>query len=97
MWKNATFATLATMCVIGMLIFAKIDFLIPYKRQLLLHHGRHIGIYIGLLAVNLFALYMILTRKLLLKDTGEKLPIMESQIRADSLVRDIEEHVTEDV
>ena len=38
MWRNALFATAATLMGLLLLIFSQLDFLIPYKR-LLLHHS----------------------------------------------------------
>ena len=81
MWRNALFATAATLMGIALAIFASIDFLIPYKRLLLHYHGRDMAIYAGLLTVNLFALYFLVTRKLLLKNTGERLSHVAKELR----------------
>lgn len=89
MWRNALFATAATLMGILLLLFSQLDFLIPYKRLLAHHYWQEAAVYFGLLAINLFAGYLALTRKLLLKDTGRKLLHLERQLRAGSIVHEL--------
>jgi hypothetical protein len=93
MWRNALFATAATLMGLLLLIFSQLDFLIPYKRLLLHHYWQESAVYLALLSLNLFAAYMALTRKLFLKDTGRKLAHLEKQLRQGSLVHELSDRL----
>jgi drug/metabolite transporter (DMT)-like permease len=77
MWKNAIVATVTMLFGIVLFLFGALDFLAPYKTILLHQYSVPIGVYAGLLAVNLYAAFFLLTRKLFLKDTGAKLVHLE--------------------
>lgn len=94
MWRNALFATAATLMGIALAVFSQIDFLIPYKRVLVVQHGFGLAVYTGMLAVNLFALYAWITRKLLLKDTGRKLAHVEKQLREGNIVHELSDRLS---
>jgi hypothetical protein len=94
MWRNALFATAATLMGLLLLIFSQFDFLIPYKRLLLHHYWQEAVAYITLLSLNLFAAYMALTRKLFLKDTGRKLAHLEKQFRQGGLVHELSDRLS---
>jgi len=96
MWRNALFATAATMMGLALVIFASVDFLVPYKRLLVQEHGRDMIIYACLLAVNLFAGYMVLTRKIMLKDTGRKLQHIEKQMREGNVVYELSDRLSQE-
>ena len=89
MWKNALFATVALLMSFVLTLFGQLDFLAPYKTLLLHQYGWKIGLYFGLLAVNLYAVFFLLTRKLFLKDTGTKLVHLEKQLRDGSLPHEL--------
>ena len=89
MWKNALFATVALLMSFVLTLFGQLDFLAPYKTLLLHQYGWMIGLYFGLLAVNLYAVFFLLTRKLFLKDTGTKLVHLEKQLRDGSLPHEL--------
>jgi hypothetical protein len=93
MWRNALFATAATLMGLLLLIFSQLDFLIPYKRLLLHHYWQEAAVYIAFLSLNLFAAYMALTRKLFLKDTGRKLAHLEKQLRQGGLVHELSDRL----
>ena len=72
MWKNAIVCTVTLLFGMALGLFGALDFLAPYKSVSLHRYGWPIGIYAGLLAVNLYAAFFLLTRKLFLKDTGSR-------------------------
>ena len=78
MWKNAIVCTVTLLFGMVLGLFGALDLLAPYKSVLLHRYGWPIGIYAGLLAVNLYAAFFLLTRKLFLKDTGTKLVHLEN-------------------
>lgn len=94
MWRNALFATAATLVGFLMLLFSQLDFLIPYKQLLVNHYWQEAAVYFAILGVNLFAAYMSLTRKLLLKDTGRKLAHLEKQMREGSIVHELSDRLS---
>jgi len=94
MWKNAVVATVTMLFSMVLGLFGALDFLASYKTVLLHKYGWPIGIYAGLLAVNLYAAFFLLTRKLFLKDTGTKLVHLEKQLRDGSLPHELTEQLT---
>lgn len=55
-------------------------FLAPYKRLLFTQHGVHIGVFLLVVFVNLFAACYAFARVLFLKDTGLKLRHLDRQL-----------------
>ncbi len=94
MWKNAVVATVTLLFGIVIALFGALAFLAPYKTVLLHKYGWAVGIYAGLLAVNLYAAFFLLTRKLFLKDTGTKLVHLEKQLRDGSIPHELTEQLT---
>lgn len=94
MWKNAIVATVTMLFSMVLGLFGALDFLAPYKTVLLHRYGWPIGIYAGLLAVNLYGAFFLLTRKLFLKDTGTKLVHLEKQLRDGSIPHELTEQLT---
>jgi hypothetical protein len=84
MWRNAFIATVTVLVGLAIVVLSRLDFLAPYKRVIFARIVP-IGIYVGLLAINLFAGFVWLTRKLLLKETGRKLAHLERQMGHISL------------
>ena len=93
MWRNALFATFAVLTGLLILLFSQLDFLLPYRHVLLAHYTVPFAIYTGLLGVNLFALFFVLTRWLFLKDTGRKLAHVEKQLRAGTVAEELSERL----
>jgi hypothetical protein len=81
MWKNSLFATAVLMVAVFYAIASAADFLVPYKRVLFHRHGHEMLIYGALLTANVFSACAFISRKLLLKDTGRKLPLLDKQFR----------------
>ncbi len=57
-------------------------FLIPYRGLLWAAYGRTLGLWAGVVFLNLFAGCYALARVLFLKDTGQKLAHLEKQLRS---------------
>jgi len=93
MWKNAIVGTVTLLFGLLLFLFGALDFLAPYKTLLLHQYARPIAIYGGLLAVNLYAGFFLLTRKLFLKDTGTKLVHLEKQLRSGSIPHELAEQL----
>ncbi len=94
MWKNAIVATASIVCSALLFLFAALDFLAPYRQVLLHQYGIAIAFYVIGFAVNLYAGFFLLTRKLFLKDTGTKLVHLEKQLRDGSIPHDLGKQLT---
>jgi hypothetical protein len=97
MFKNALFATVVVFISIAFYLMDELRFLIPYRDAILERHGREIALFSVVLFLNLLAGFFVLARRLLLKDTGQKLAHLEKQLRgresiSDELSRRIAEH-----
>lgn len=89
MWKNALMATASILVAAILGLLTQIDCLIPYKRVLAAHLGVPATIYTTLFAINLFALFFVLTRVLFLKDTGRKLEHAHKQLADGTLAPEL--------
>jgi hypothetical protein len=97
MFKNALFATVLVFLAVVFYLMDELRFLIPYRDAILERHGREIALFSVVLFLNLLAGFFVLTRRLLLKDTGQKLAHLEKQLRgresiSEELSRRIAEH-----
>jgi hypothetical protein len=88
----------ATVCLLAILFYVlqECTFLVPYRQLIWQKYGQTLILFAALLFLNLFAFFYLLARKLLLKDTGEKLAHLEKDLRAggaisDELIRRLEE------
>ena len=81
MFANALLATTVIMMGLALLLMQECQFLIPYRRLLILKYGSRILLFVVLLFVNLLAAAYFIGRRLFLKDTGSKLAHMEKQLR----------------
>jgi hypothetical protein len=81
MFKNALFATVVVFIAVVFYLMDELRFLIPYRDAILDRHGREIALFSVVLFLNLLAGFFVLTRRLLLKDTGQKLAHLEKQLR----------------
>jgi hypothetical protein len=91
---NSAFLAAMVLLVGGFLLLDQLTFLSPYKRVLL--HD-YLGVMTGFLIVmfvNLVALFYLVGRRVLLKDTGRKLAHVEKQLQTpDTIVRDLSERL----
>ena len=97
MFKNALFATVVVFIAVVFYLMDELRFLIPYRDAILERHGGEIVLFSVVLFLNLLAGFFVLTRRLLLKDTGQKLAHLEKQLRgresiSEELSRRIAEH-----
>jgi len=97
MFKNALFATVVVFIAVVFYLMDELRFLIPHRDAILERHGREITLFSVVLFLNLLAGFFVLTRRLLLKDTGQKLAHLEKQLRgresiSEELSRRIAEH-----
>ena len=97
MFKNALFATVVVFLAVVFYLMDELRFLIPYRDAILERHGGEIALFSVVLFLNLLAGFFVLTRRLLLKDTGQKLAHLEKQLRgresiSEELSRRIAEH-----
>ena len=97
MFKNALFATVVVFMAVVFYLMDELRFLIPYRDAILERHGGDIALFSVVLFLNLLAGFFVLTRRLLLKDTGQKLAHLEKQLRgresiSEELSRRIAEH-----
>ena len=81
MIAKSLFATTVMFLGIAIFLLQECNFLIPYRHLLWARYGVTILGFASLLFVNLFALIHLFARKLLLKNTGEKLAHVEKQLR----------------
>jgi hypothetical protein len=88
MAAHAFFLTTISMMALMLFLLGQLEFLAPYRDLLIHSYLTPIGLYLGALAVNLFASFYCLTRVLFLKDTGSKLAHLEKQLRSDSRLSD---------
>ncbi len=96
MWRNALFATAFTLLVIAQAAMSYLGYLIPYKRVVWHMHAIHLGVFFLLVSINLYAFYFLLTRKLLLKDSGRKFSHIEKQVREGSVFQELSERLSEE-
>ena len=86
MITNAIFA--AAVCLLAAMLYVlqECTFLVPYRHLI---WEKYVGIVVGfagLLLVNLIAFFYLLVRKVLLKDTGQKLAHLEKDLRSGGAV-----------
>jgi hypothetical protein len=96
MIASALFA--ATVCLLAALVYVlqECTFLVPYRQLIWQKYATTIAEFAGLLLLNLFAFFYLLTRKVFLKDTGQKLAHLEKELRtggaiSEELARRLEE------
>lgn len=94
MIANSAFLAALTLTVLVFVIADQLSFLSGAKALLL---DRYVMPIVGALVVvflNLFALFYLVSRQLLLADTGRKLAHIEKQLQAgDSIVRDLSDRL----
>ena len=90
MIANSAFLA-ALLMLLGLFWFAgETTFLVPFKRELFREYGVHIGLFLLVVFVNLFAVCYGLARVLFLKDTGHKLHHLDRQLATrDSVLADL--------
>jgi len=97
MIANSAFLAAMVVMLAAFFVAGQLSFLAPY-RALILH--QYLAVIVGALGVvflNLFALFYLSARGLFLKETGRKLAHVERQLRTgDTIVRDLSERLAEE-
>lgn len=86
MIANSIFAASVITLAILLYVVGELTFLAPYRELILTRYGPIIVWFIALAFFNLCALFFVVSRKLLLKDTGRKLAHVEKQLRTGSSI-----------
>jgi hypothetical protein len=91
---NSAFLAAMVLLVGGFLLLDQLAFLSRYKRVLLHDYLWVIFGFLTVMFVNLVALFYLVGRRVLLKDTGRKLAHVEKQLQTpDTIVRDLSERL----
>ena len=94
MIANAAFLAAMVLLLLAFSVLGPLQFLAPYKRLIVAEYGWVLLGALVVVFVNLFALFYLTARQLLLKDTGRKLAHVEKQLRTgDTIVRDLSERL----
>ena len=97
MIKNAFFVTSILFLAVLFFLMQELSFLIPYRRLLFYEYGWTILALGALLFLNLLAGVFVLSRRLFLKNTGEKLAHLEKQLRSgQSISEELSERLREE-
>ncbi|MGA2436242.1 MAG: hypothetical protein ABSG25_13280 [Bryobacteraceae bacterium] len=83
---NSVLVATVIMLALSFWVSGECKFLIPYKPLLIHQYWAYITVYWLALFLNIFAMSYLFTRKLFLKETGQKLAHLEKQLRTDSSV-----------
>ena len=94
MIANSAFLSAMVLLVGGFFLADQLVFLSPYKHVIAQQYLWAIAGSVSVLFANLVALFYLLGRHLLLKDTGRKLAHLEKQLQTpDTIVRDLSERL----
>jgi hypothetical protein len=86
MIANSLLAATTVSVALAFFLMQECQFLIPYRTLLVAKYGGYLAAFAAALFLNLFAAFYVLSRKLFLKDTGQKLAHLEKQLRAGDTV-----------
>lgn len=96
MITNSAFVALLVLLLAVFWIGGETTFLTPYKRSLFTEYGIHIGLFVLVLFVNLFAGCYAVARLLFLRDTGHKLHHLDRQLASrDTVLADLTDRLEE--
>jgi hypothetical protein len=94
MIANTLLATTVLLLAAAFALLEASRCLIPYRSLIVQDDGHVLLAFVGVVALNLFGGLYLVSRALLLKDTGRKLAHLEKQIRqGHSLVADLAERL----
>ena len=97
MIANSAFLAAMVLMLLAFWVAGELTFLAPYKHLILGQYLSVIVAALGVVFINLFAVFYFVTRALFLKDTGRKLAHVEKQLRTgDTIVRDLSERLAEE-
>ena len=88
--NTAFLAALTTFLVVGW-VAGELSFLAPFKAGIFRQHGTMIGVFVGVLFLNLCGAYYGMARWLFLRDAGRKLSHMDRQLGSkDAVLADVQ-------
>jgi len=94
MIANSAFLAAMLLVISGFFLTEQLAFLTPYKHVITQQYLWPIVGSVSVLFANLVALFYLLGRQMLLKDTGRKLAHLEKQLQTpDTIVRDLSERL----
>jgi len=94
MIANSAFLAAMLLVMSGFFLTEQLAFLAPYKHAITQQYLWPIVGSVSVLFANLVALFYLLGRQMLLKDTGRKLAHLEKQLQTpDTIVRDLSERL----
>ena len=94
MIANSAFLAAMVLLLAAFFLAGQLNFLAPYKHFILREHLAVIVGALGIMFLNLFAVFYVAAQTLLLKQTGRKLAHVEKQLRTgDTIVRDLSERL----
>ena len=97
MIANSAFLAAMVLMLLTFSLAGQLSFLAPYKHLIVRQYASVIVAALGIVFINLFAVFYLLTRGLFLKDTGRKLAHVEKQLRTgDSIVADLSARLAEE-
>ena len=97
MIANAAFLAAMVVMLLAFVLMGQLSFLAPYKHMIVRQYAMVIIGAFGVTFLNLFAVFYLTARGLLLKETGRKLAHVEKQLRTgDTIVRDLSERLAEE-
>jgi hypothetical protein len=90
MWRNALVVTIAVESVLFLTaVICCRHLLLEYKWSILGMYGAGLLWFWGLLAFNMFAGYILFTRKFFKKETGSKLAHVEREVKSGSISQEL--------
>jgi hypothetical protein len=96
MIANSAFSAALLLLLAIFWVAGETTFLTPFKRELFTEYGIHIGVFLLVVFVNLFAVCYGIARVLFLKDTGHKLHHLDRQLATrDSVLADLSSRLEE--
>jgi len=81
MFANALLSASVICLAVLLLAMSQLRFLTPWRDLIVKDYWQSVAIYMAMLFVNVFGAAIYLQRKLLLKDTGQKLVHFDRQLR----------------
>lgn len=96
MARTSLIFALVVYAILVAFVVKECPFVIPLWLPMWNQYGEQLLLFSGVLILNLFAIAYVLTRKIVLKDTGEKLGHLEKQLRGRStLLEELTERIAQ--
>src|SRR5271165_836261 len=83
MIRQSLFVSVTALLLLVLALMSRLNFLSPWRGAIFLHSGTTLALFVGILALNLFAATLAINRKIFLKDTGRKLSHFDNQLQSE--------------